>query len=57
MSRALDTGHADDAVIPASGTIEIAVAVFDGVAFNVVDGGQHSVSRKLLLRTSGRASS
>jgi hypothetical protein len=51
LSRALSTGHDDDTVIDASGTVEIAVAAFDGVAFNVVDGGMHSVSAKLRLRT------
>lgn len=51
LSRLLATGHDDDVAIPAAGTIEIAVAVFDGVANNVVDGGAHSVSEKLVLRT------
>ncbi len=46
MARDLDTGHSDDAVIPASGSIEIAVA-----AFNNVDGRKHSVSEVLTLRT------
>ena len=46
-----DTGHDDDAVIPSAGTIELAVALFDGVSHNVVDGGSHSVSEKLILRT------
>ena len=56
LTRVLDTGHDDDTVIPASGTIEIAVAVFDGVSFNVVDGGMHSVSEKLRLRTGNPSS-
>jgi Ethylbenzene dehydrogenase len=56
LARVLDTGHDDDTVIPASGTIEFAVAVFDGVSYNVVDGGMHSVSEKLLLRTVGPSS-
>jgi DMSO reductase family type II enzyme heme b subunit len=51
LSRLLTTGHDDDVPIPAAGTIEIAVAVFDGVSNNVVDGGAHSVSEELLLRT------
>lgn len=51
LSRLLTTGHDDDTPIPAAGAIEIAVAVFDGVSNNVVDGGTHSVSDKLLLRT------
>lgn len=46
MARDLDTGHDDDAVIPASGSIEIAVA-----AFNNVDGSKHSASDVLTLRT------
>lgn len=46
MSRALDTGHDDDAVIPANGTIEIAVAAFDNVMSE-----KHSVSQVLTLRT------
>jgi hypothetical protein len=51
LTRLLDTGHDDDSAIPSAGTIEIAVAVFDGVGYNVVDGGEHSVSEKLVLRT------
>jgi hypothetical protein len=51
LSRRLDTGHDDDVAIPATGTIEIAVAVFDGLSNNVVDGGAHSVSDKLVVRT------
>ena len=51
MARDLDTGHSDDAVIPASGSIEIAVA-----AFNNVDGRKHSVSEVLTLRTYGSGS-
>lgn len=46
MSRALDTGNADDAVIPVNGDIKIALA-----AFNNVDGEDHSVSEALVLRT------
>lgn len=44
MSRKLDTGNPDDAVIPQSGRIEIAVA-----AFNDVDGRYHSTSDKIVL--------
>ncbi len=51
MARDLDTGHSDDAAIPASGSIEIAVA-----AFNNVDGRKHSVSEVLTLRTYGSGS-
>jgi DMSO reductase family type II enzyme heme b subunit len=51
LSRLLQTGHDDDTAIPSAGTVEIAVAVFDGVSHNVVDGGGHSVSEKLILRT------
>ena len=46
MARALDTGNSDDAVIPASGKIAIALA-----AFNNVDSDSHSVSGVLILRT------
>ena len=46
ISRALNTGHADDAVVPANGEIQIALA-----AFNNVDGESHSVSDALVLRT------
>lgn len=46
MSRKLDTGNADDAVIPQTGEIEIAVA-----AFNDVDGRSHSTSGMIVLRT------
>ena len=48
MTRKLDTGNADDAVIPASGSIQIAVA-----AFNDVDGKNHSVSQVITLNTGG----
>lgn len=48
MSRKLDTGNADDAVIPASGAILIAVA-----AFNDIDGRNHSSSDVIILRTAG----
>ena len=51
MARKLDTGHADDAVILASGGIEFAVA-----AFNNVDGKKHSISELLVLKTEGPAS-
>ncbi len=51
MARKLDTGHADDAVIPAAGKIEIAVA-----AFNHVSDGKHSVSEKLVLTTGAKSS-
>jgi hypothetical protein len=51
LSRALSTGREDDTVIPTSGSIEMALAAFDGVSNNVVDGGMHSVSAKLRLRT------
>jgi Ethylbenzene dehydrogenase len=51
LSRLLNTGHDDDTAIPLAGTVEIALAVFDGVSNNVVDGGEHSVSEKLILRT------
>jgi hypothetical protein len=46
MSRKLDTGNPDDAVIPKVGEIEIAVA-----GFNDVDGRRHSTSGKIILRT------
>ncbi len=46
LSRKLDTGNADDAVIPASGRIPFAVA-----AFNDVDSEKHSVSEALVLHT------
>ncbi len=46
LSRKLDTGNADDAVIPVSGRIEMAVA-----AFNDIDGDSHSVSEKIILQT------
>ncbi len=46
FSRKLDTGNADDAVFPASGTIELAVA-----AFSDVDGDKHSTSEKIVLKT------
>jgi hypothetical protein len=48
MSRKLDTGHDDDAVIPASGSVEIAIA-----AFNNVYSGKHSVSEVVVLQTGG----
>jgi hypothetical protein len=51
LSRRLNTGHDDDTVIPPTGAIEVAVALFDGLAYNVVDGGAHSVSEKFVLRT------
>ncbi len=46
LARRLDTGHADDAVIPAAGTIEISFAVANGTT-----GGDHSVSGKYVLNT------
>ncbi len=46
LSRKLVTGNADDAVFPASGRIEMAVA-----AFNDIDGDSHSVSEKIVLQT------
>lgn len=46
LARKLNTGHDDDAVIPTSGSIEIAVA-----AFNNVDGRNHSTSEKITLKT------
>lgn len=46
MSRKLDTGNPDDAVIPKIGQIEIAVA-----AFNDVDMRDHSTSGKIVLQT------
>ena len=51
LARKLDTGHADDAVIPAIGSIAIAVAAFDHV-----DGKNHSVSETLVVKTGGPAS-
>ena len=51
MSRALDTGHADDAVINPAGSIEMAIA-----AFNNVDGRHHSVSEVLILNTTASGS-
>jgi hypothetical protein len=56
LSRRLDTGHDDDAVIPANGTIPFAIAVFDGVSNNMVDGGAHSVSNLLILETRAASS-
>jgi Ethylbenzene dehydrogenase len=56
LSRLLDTGHDDDAVIPANGTIPFAVALFDGVSNNIVDGGAHSVSELLVLETRAASS-
>ena len=46
LSRKLDTGNPDDAVIPDTGRIEFAVA-----AFNDVDGRYHSASGKIILQT------
>lgn len=46
IARKLDTGNKDDAVIPANGTIEFAIA-----AFNDVDGRDHSTSEKITLKT------
>ena len=56
LSRLLDTGHDDDAVIPANGTMPFAIALFDGVSNNIVDGGAHSVSELLLLETRAASS-
>jgi Ethylbenzene dehydrogenase len=56
LSRRLNTGNDDDAVIPADGTVPFAVAVFDGVSNNLVDGGMHSVSGLLLLETRAASS-
>jgi len=56
LSRLLDTGHDDDAVIPPNGAIRFAVALFDGVSNNVVDGGMHSVSELLVLETRAASS-
>lgn len=49
MARKLDTGHPDDAVIPAAGSIKIAVA-----AFNHVDGRNHSSSEIIVLKTGAK---
>ena len=49
MSRKLDTGNPDDAVIPDTGQIEIAIA-----AFNDVDMRNHSTSGKITLQTLDR---
>ena len=46
LARRLDTGHGDDAVIPAAGAIEITFAVANGTT-----GGDHSVSGKYTLKT------
>ena len=46
LARKLDTGHADDAVIPADGSIQITFAASDGTT-----GGDHSVSKMFVLRT------
>lgn len=46
LARRLDTGHGDDAVIPAAGAIEITFAVANGTT-----GGDHSVSGKYVLNT------
>jgi hypothetical protein len=51
LGRALATGHPDDVEIPASGRLRFAVAVFDGVSFNRVDGGTHSHSEIVELAT------
>jgi hypothetical protein len=56
LSRRLNTGHDDDAVIPADGRVPFAVAVFDGVSNNLVDGGMHSVSELLVLETRAASS-
>ncbi|MDH3595431.1 MAG: ethylbenzene dehydrogenase-related protein [Rhodospirillales bacterium] len=51
LARKLDTGNPDDAVIPASGSIEIAIAAFDSVG-----GAKHSVSETIVLKTQGGSS-
>ena len=51
LARKLDTGNADDVVISSSGTIEIAVAVF-----NAVSSVNHSVSETISLATGNPAS-
>ena len=51
LSRLLDTGHADDAVIPRSGIIDIAVAAFDHVGSE-----NHSVSEVITLKSEGPSS-
>jgi hypothetical protein len=56
LSRLLETGHDDDTAFPSEGTVEIAVAVFDGISHNVVDGGMHSYSGKFVLRFSTASS-
>ena len=56
MSRRLNTGHDDDAAIPADGRVPFAIAVFDGVSNNLVDGGMHSVSELLVLETRAASS-
>jgi Ethylbenzene dehydrogenase len=56
LSRRLDTGHDDDAVIPANGTMPFAIALFDGVSNNLADGGMHSVSELLVLETRAASS-
>lgn len=48
LARKLDTGHDDDAVIPASGRILFAIA-----AHNDVDNERHSVSETFVLHTGG----
>ncbi len=52
MSRLLNTGNADDAVIPRTGEIKIAVA-----GFNDVDGNSHSTSEIIVLRTTTKTAS
>jgi hypothetical protein len=51
LARKLDTGHPDDAVIPAAGNIEVAIAVF-----NAVGGKRHSVSETIVLKTGAAGS-
>ncbi len=48
MARKLDTGHEDDAVIPAVGRILFAIA-----GHNDVDNERHSVSETFVLQTGG----
>lgn len=52
LSRKLDTGNADDAVIPADGSIKMAIAAFNGVG-----GKRHSVSEIIILKTGAKSSS
>lgn len=53
LSRKMDTGHADDRTFKDNESVEVAIAVFDGVSMNRVDGGNHSVSETFLLHFVG----